>query len=462
MLRRLARSPWLYFGLAAALVLLALLSQLERGPRRAGALADVAKLHERTDLCVIFVVVDTLRADHLGSYGYARDTSPFMDRLAREGVRFETVEAQSSWTKTSMASLWTALWPVQTGLLRWNDALPERAVMPAEAFGASGFRTAGIYRNGWVAPRFGFGQGFDTYLRPSANATPARFERRTPSSHPLQGSDADVTQAALAFLASHGRERFFLYLHLMDVHQYAYDASTRTFGTAYVDAYDSAISWVDHNLGVLAKGLHDRGLLEKTLLVIAADHGEAFGEHGHEGHARDLYSETTRVPLIVSFPFALPRGVVVRELVRNVDVMPTIFELAGLPPIEGAAGRSLVPLILASQDEAGVGTPPAYAQLDRTWGATDQEPRPIVSVRTEDWKLIQAADGSADGELYDERRDPREAHDVAGGAAGARAALEPLAARYLALPPAPWGSADEVELAPEQLEQLRALGYVVR
>jgi choline-sulfatase len=467
MLRRILDSPLLYFTLAGLLLIVAIFSQIELrlAPRPAGKIDEVARLRERKDLNVVWVVIDTLRADHLSGYGYGRSTSPIMDRLAGEGVRFTEVEAQSTWTKSSMASLWTSLWPIQTGILRWNESLPDEAKMPAAALKDAGFRTAGIYRNGWLQPKFGFGQGFDTYYRPGANATPARVQRHNPSAYPLKGSDADVTQSVFEFLRSYGRERFFLYLHMMDVHQYAYDVSTPTYGTEYMDYYDSAINWVDHNVGVVAKALDEARLLDRTVIVISADHGESFGEHGQGllGHAKALYSETTHVPLILSLPFSLPKGVVVNEPVRNVDIWPTIFDLLGLPPIE-SPGRSLLPLIEA----VGHGQapppepPPAFAHLDRSWGAAEHEPNPVVSVKKAGWKLIHWVNGSGPEELYDENKDPGDKQNVAKEQRAALAKLEPLVSEYLAQPLGPAGNPRKIEVNKEELEQLRALGYIVK
>jgi arylsulfatase A-like enzyme len=465
-LRRILDSPWLYFGAAALLVAAGLLSQVRvRLPERStGSVDAISALRERDDLNVIFVLIDTLRADHLSGYGYSRKTSPFLDSLAQTGIRFSRVEAQSSWTKTSMASLWTGFWPSQTGVLRWDHSVPESAKMPAEQFQDAGFRTAGIYRNSWLTPKFGFAQGFDTYLRPVAAATPARFEKKNPSTHPLQGSDADVTLSAIEFLKANANERFFLYLHLMDVHQYAYDAKIPAFGTSYLDAYDTSIAWVDHNLGVLYAKLAEAGLLERTVIVVAADHGEAFGEHGFEGHARDVHAEVTETPLIISLPFALEEPVVVDDLVANVDIMPTILDLVGLPPLPGAAGRSLVPLILAagSGEKAPLEPRPAYAELDRTWGATEQKPALVVSLRNDDWKYIHSVDGSVPEQLYDKREDPGEKTNVAAEQSVPLAALVQQVSRYLALAPAPFGRADQVEVGEEELERLRALGYVIK
>ena len=129
---------------------------------------------------VLLIVVDTLRADRLGLYGYPRPTSPTLDYLGLAGgIVFRNHHAQSSWTKCSMASLWTARYPVRSGVLRAQDGIPSDAHMPAEILRESGFRTAGLWRNGWVAPSFGFGQGFEAYSRPKAGPVP-RSVRRLP------------------------------------------------------------------------------------------------------------------------------------------------------------------------------------------------------------------------------------------------------------------------------------------
>ncbi len=130
-----------------------------------------------------------------------------------------------------MASMWTGTWPNRNGITRWSHSMPPEATLPAEIFQQAGFQTAGIWRNGWVAPNFGFQQGFDTYLRPLPGMGPDRFQKKTPSSASVVGTDEDLTMAATEFLHAYGHQRFFLYLHYMDVHQYAYDEASSKFGT---------------------------------------------------------------------------------------------------------------------------------------------------------------------------------------------------------------------------------------
>src|SRR5215510_12247227 len=179
----------------------------EPDPRPRGTLDDVLALRNRRDLNVLFILVDTLRADRLHVYGYERETSPNLDALAATGVRFARQVSQSSWTKCSMASLWTGLYPVRTRVLRAYDVLSPEARMPAEIFQEAGYRTAGIWRNGWIAPNFGFSQGFEVYLSPrSERSRQARVQRLDSPNITLEGDDGDVVDSALAFLRANRHE----------------------------------------------------------------------------------------------------------------------------------------------------------------------------------------------------------------------------------------------------------------
>jgi arylsulfatase A-like enzyme len=468
MIRRVLDSPWFYFALAVLLVLVGLRSMIEvRSPDRPkGTLEDLVKLRERKDLNVVFVLIDTLRADRLSSYGYARETSPVMDALAQHGVRFARVTSQSTWTKCSMASLWTGMYPVTHQVLRHQHGLPPEATLPAEIFRDAGYRTSGIWRNGWVAPNFGFDQGFQVYNRPVEARTAEHLAGRTVSASKIGGSDEDITGAAVEFLRGAQRDRFFLYLHYMDVHQYVYDDSAN-FGPTFSDLYDNAIHWVDRNVGALVASLQQLDLMRRTVIVIASDHGEGFKEHGLEGHARTLYTEVVDVPAIIALPFYLDPGVVVQERVESVDLLPTLLDLVGLPPLPGAQGVSLVPAI----QQAATTPPPAepgnwngrtsFAELDRTWADPNAEPNPMVAVTDGPWRLIAYARFPERVELFDHRSDPREQTDVHEAHPEITATLRSKMDEYLATPGASWGRPMEVQLDRLRLEQLRALGYDV-
>ncbi len=466
MLRRIFDSSWFYFTLAGLLLVVAIATQVQvQVPSRPkGTVDDIAKLKERDDLNVIFILIDTLRADHLSAYGYKRNTSPIMKELADYGVRFNHVQSQSSWTKASMASMWLGAYPARTGVLKFRQAVPPDARLPAEIFQSAGYETGGVWRNGWVANNFGFSRGFDMYIRPTASRTPKKFNRRSPSAHPLQGTDLDVTQSAIEYIRAQRDERFFLYLHYMDVHQYLYDDSSALFGTRYLDAYDNAIHWTDRNVGLLLSELDELDILKRTVVVIGSDHGEAFFEHGNEGHARNLYREVMEVPLIVVLPFILEPGIVVDPMVANVDIFPTILDLVGLPAMQGTQGRSVVPLIVqaGSNQPPTEKSPPAFAQLDRSWGRADEESDHIVSVVDGDFRMIHQVNHPDVPELYDRSGDPGESQNIAEERPEVVSDLRSKVDQYLDSTTDAWGAAPTVEIDEMRREQLRALGYVVQ
>lgn len=429
--------------------------------RPAGTWEEIRGLSERGDLNVIFVLIDTLRADRLSAYGYERSTSPVLDALADTGILFRDVLAQSTWTKCSMASLWTASYPATTGITRYPHGVPDEATLPAEIFRDAGYRTVGIWRNGWVAPNFGFGQGFDLYFRPPLRSGKhARADN--PSAFSIPGTDHDATASAVEFLRGVGDERFFLYLHYMDVHQYVYDDSAN-FGTTYSDIYDNSISWVDKNVGHLVAVLQREELMRRTILVVASDHGEAFDEHGTEGHARNLYAETVRTPLLISLPVRLKQGIQVDTPVANVDIWPTVLDLAGLPPLPAGQGRSLVPVIEAAArgDEDGDRSRTRYAQLDTSWGKRGKKPQPLLSVDDGRHRLIQRPAKPEGAELYQVEQDPYEQKNIAADNPEVLEQLRANLAAHLDGPEAPWGGPKEVALDDFELSQLRALGYMV-
>jgi len=460
------RWPWLVAASVAALAFLSTFVEIrlpgdwDRRPR--GAAEDIARLRERGDVNVLMILVDTLRAERLGSYGYARDTSPVLDRLAHSGVRFERQLAQSTWTKSSMASLWTGLNPARTGITRYDDVIPEAARMPAEILREAGFQTVGLYRNGWVAPTFGFDQGFDVYQRPVATSLPPNVRRDNPTLSD-RGTDAGVVEAAQEFLRVNGRQRWFLYVHLMDLHEYIYDEESALFGASYSDNYDNSIRWTDGTIGILLEALSDQGYLEHTIVVVASDHGEAFLERGFEGHAREVYRETTEVPFLLSFPFRLEPGIVVKARTSNVDIWPTILDLLGLEPPEGIDGRSRLPEILSSiageaPDDSGQ---IAISDLNRNWAKEGSDPLPTIAVVEDTFRYVRTPGPGGNRlteRLYDARNDPRELRDRAAEDPQTLERLRAVADDYAKAKPS-WGAAPKRELSELELNLLRALGY---
>ncbi len=436
-------------------------------PRPQGDLYDIEALKRRDDVNVLFVLTDTLRAHRLSAYGYERETSPTFDYMSSTGVRFARHLAQSSWTKCSMASLWTGLYPQRTGVVRSPHATPEEAVMPAEIFLEAGFRTAGLWRNGWVAPSFGFGQGFEVYEKPAPRAPSASVRVENPHIK-LEGTDNEIVTAALEFLRVHGRERWFLYVHLMDVHQYLYDLDNALFGSTYSDIYDNSIRHTDEIIGNLLTHLVEQGLLEKTLVVMASDHGEAFSERGIEGHAREVFRESTEVPFVIGFPFRMDPGVVVETRTRNVDIWPTVLDLLGLPELPDTDGRSLVPEIMrAAAGKPATEAPHGIAHLERGWGRPEQPERPAVAVAKGPYRYVlqkgkeTPLDPTVES-LFDASNDPLERRNVIDDEPEVAEELRQLAQDYFDSPPPPWGDVTaNVELDEQEAAELRALGYAV-
>ncbi len=462
------RWPWL---VAAGAIVVAYLSTLvevrlpgDWDQRPLGSVEDIAQLRDRSDLNVLFIVIDTLRAERLGSYGYQRATSPVLDELAHSGVRFARQLAQSTWTKSSMASLWTGLYPARTGITRYGDVIPPTAQMAAEILRDAGFQTIGLWRNGWVSATFGFGQGFEVYQRSLAKPLPPNVRLANPTLDD-KGTDDALLESALEFLRVSGRQRWFLYLHLMDLHEYIYDAESALFGSSHSDVYDSSILWTDGSIGFVLESLAELGQLENTLIAVTSDHGEAFLERGFEGHARDVYRETTEVPFLLAFPFRLEPGVVVQARTQNVDVWPTILDILGLEAPQGIDGRSLLPEILASaagRGPADNGQRIAIADLDQTWARRESDPLPAVAVSEGPLRYVRVerAGGEAIENLFDAATDPYEFRDRAAEDPETLARLRAAADQYLKSVP-PWGEPPTRELDEIELNLLRALGYKI-
>jgi len=435
-----------------------------------GSLQDIEYLAHREDINVLFILVDTLRSGRMSAYGYERDTTPVLKNLSRAGIRFDRHIAQSSWTKASMASMWTSFYPTRTGIVKYDDIIPEAAVMPAEVFTEAGFRSIGLFRNGWVSPVFGFGQGFEIYKKPIVS-----MARRTNQvENPLakdRGTDDEIIKAATEFLRIEGKadKRWFLYLHLMDVHEYTYDEASAIFGSGYSDIYDSSILWTDTSIDILLGTMMDWGLLRNTIVVIASDHGEAFRERGHEGHARFVYKETTETPFIILLPFRLESGgIVVHSRSRNVDIFPTLYDMLGIEtPVElaDADGVSLMPDILAAargKTSKEAYQREAFAHLRQGWGQrTSANMRSTFALMSGDLRYVNQVRGSETiEELFDARSDPKELIDLSTERIEDLESMRSRARELAEIDPV-WGEPETRDLSELELNQLRALGYEI-
>ncbi|MFO8073006.1 MAG: sulfatase [Polyangia bacterium] len=317
---------------------------------------------------LIFVSIDTQRADRLGVYGYKHDTTPNLDAFAEEAVVFEDHHAQSSLTLPSHVSILTGLNPPNHGV-RNNGKfrLTDRALTLAEILGDAGYSTAAIISAGVLSPIFGLNQGFDFY-----DGDFSGLDDKT------QTDAAAATRRAVAWLEKRRKdERLFLFVHYYDPHP-PFSAPPRF---RFDHGYDAEVAFVDEQIGKLFSYLEKIERFEDALIVVTSDHGESLGEHAVLGHTIVLYEQTLHIPLLVRFPGAKHGGERVDRLTRNIDLMPTLLSHLGLRPPERIDGASLLSSIGA---DSSAPEPSSYAE---TFYA------PMVqlhqkSIIDDGWKLI--------------------------------------------------------------------------
>ena len=349
----------------------------------------------------ILISLDTLGAKHLGAYGSERPTSPFFDSLAARGALFENAWVQYPSTLVSHMSIFTGLYPQQHGVFPPSFRLsPEIATLP-ERLSQAGYRTAGHTEGGFLGRGYGFDRGFDEFTDPRLRDT----------------TDIERTfEKGLEFLRSlEPEERFFLFLHTYSVHDpYLPPEPYRSMfwpgepppgpdrlpirllnaGLTSVDErqldyfealYDGGVRYADGVLERFFAELAELGLEAQTTMVITSDHGEEFREHGRVGHTQ-VYPETLHVPLLVLHP-DLEAGRRVGELVQSIDIAPTLLELAGAPPLEAAAGRSLVPLLVGER-----------RRDSRAWAEVLESYRQETLIEQRGQEMVQMVDTGYPGE----------------------------------------------------------------
>jgi len=409
---------------------------------------------------LVWIVVDTLRADYTSPYGFESDTAPELAHWAERGVLFERTRSQSSWTKMSVASYMTSLWPRSHGIREAQDGLGESAVTVAEVLRDAGYATYGVQTNGWLHQSFGFHQGFDRYMFPKGGGNP-NLGRPTLWPH------ADrVYEEAVRLIEAHDPDRpFFLYLHFMDVHEFAAPPSFKTFGTDSRGAYLAAVRWVDDAVERVREKLDDAGLLDRTVMIFGADHGETFGEHGVHGHARNVLTPVIWVPLVFRFPFAV-EPVRVATQVRNVDIAPTLLDLVGLTPPPSFEGRSLLPLMTGESEPdrttfAALGVPlfpDASVQSSVSDGEWTYARNALPEEGDEQAYEDRAAAPGAEY-LFDRRVDPVENVNLMAREEDEAARMRQLLDTHLEQS-APGVVEKGVRIDPSIADRLRAMGYL--
>ncbi|MBD3370911.1 sulfatase-like hydrolase/transferase [Candidatus Fermentibacteria bacterium] len=410
---------------------------------------------------VLLVVIDALRSDHLGCYGYHRDTSPVIDSLASSGTLWLRAQAQAPWTLPSMASIMTGQTVKSHGTRKTVGALtalsPELPTL-STLLSQHGYRTAAFMNCHWCSQLYGFHRGFGMFDCVDAG-------------HGRAETTVDMVLDWLSGLEQ--GERFAVVVHLFDVHapyrppgEYRSlflraDSVARFFWDVdkeahelydpqnvdtYIDLYDGEIAWVDRNLHRLLQGLGEMGRADSTIIVITADHGEEFLEHGWIEHGVTLYQEVLHVPLIISGP-GVPRGVVDSAVVGSIDVMPTVLSLLDVEIPSNLDGVALRP----GRSPRGRTIPSGGATPD-CWCEEGLVNRKTVSVLRGDSKLIY--DGRTDSSVtYDLSEDPLEQSELPPDSSLLEAALYYYSSPPKVLPPILEGLGEEHERI------IRSLGY---
>jgi len=380
---------------------------------------------------VVICVLDAARADHVGSYGYPRDTTPNLDKLGEESVIFRNHFSTYPSTKPSTASLFTGLYP-DTHRIMQGKALDKSGATLAQRLKEAGFHTALFSSNAVASPEVGIGADFEEVFANSAGRGEAKGGPITPSAGDAWRTPEGLTEVFGRWLSKEGRSRFFAYCHFLPPHT-PYDApeevqawfaaqqpvavrqghfefpETRPpYGRdrmlppqEWVNRYDANLRWADWGVGEVVRLLRERGLLDNTLLIVTSDHGEAFGEHGYVFHAHAVYDEFVHIPLVMRFPGQQRVIGEVSALTQTVDLAPTVLDLWEVPYERSEIqGSSLLPLVTGEKRKV----------RDHVF-ATCGEPWPSYLVRDAAWSLLLYRGGKLRA-LYDLRNDPGQTRNV--------------------------------------------------
>lgn len=409
---------------------------------------------------VLIFLVDTLRASHLGCYGYFRDTSPNIDKFASESVLFEQAYSVSPWTKTSCTSLFTSMYPVAHGCHDAGDSAADTLVMMAELFKARGFRTRGFSSNKSCSGDFNLDQGFDEFTLFDATAWKAAHPERPKIGYvPIEFMMPDT----MKFLDEVGETPFFLYFHNTDPHApYGPPSKYARWGERNPwNRYDGEILYTDDYFGRVIGKLRALGKLDETLIIFTADHGEEWADHGTMSHGHTLYNELLHVPLMFRHPSLKPARRT--EIVRLIDVLPTLIEMCNLDgELATIQGRSLTALLSGKLD-------PMPEEQFVFAEVMFREKIQAVSLETDGWKIIwhielkkfkglNRREAKNEWRLYYTRQDVGERINLSNVDAGEFANMKRKLGRVRAEKKKAQPPGLRVSIPPETLEKLKTLG----
>ncbi len=397
-----------------------------------------------SDLNLLVITLDTTRADRLGAYGWPQSATPELDRIAHEGVLFEHAATPAPLTLPAHSSLFTAKYPPHHGV-RDNGGfyLDERETTLAERLRTRGLKTGGFVGAYVLDRTWGIAQGFDTYFD---NFDLSKYD--SPSLGDVERPANEVADHALAWLDGVKSSRFFGWVHFYDAHA-PYDPP-EPYRTRFArDLYLGEIAFVDAQIGRLRSFLEANRLLDRTVIVAIGDHGESLGDHGESAHGFFVYDSVLHIPFMIRASYDTMRGRQVSDLVRSIDLAPTVLDLLGIQLDDHVDGRSLVPMMTGAVREMGLSAyaEAVYPRYHFGWG----DLRSLTDGR---FKYIDAPRP----ELYDLVQDPRETNNLF-------ADRRPLADRMAAVLKSIASSQQQVpepaaNVDPDARARLAALGYV--
>ncbi|MCP4605540.1 MAG: sulfatase-like hydrolase/transferase [Proteobacteria bacterium] len=354
------------------------------------------------DANILFITVDTVRADHFSCYGYERETTPAIDALAKEGSLFLNMWAHAPSTRYSIPAILTGRHPSQIlwDKTVWWPGLQAETYTMAEMMKDHGLTTGAILCDRYFYRKRHIDQGFDYYNNKNASLHHGKNPADTTGT-----SSKEQADFAVEYLINNKDNRFFLWVHFEDPHyKYEEHEGTPTFGPGEIDRYDTEILFTDKHVSRIFETLRELSIYDKTIIIVTSDHGEGFGEHGIDFHGYHLYSPQTKVPMIVRVPgleskrISMPAG--------HVDLVPTMVNLVGGKPINNVFGRSLV------AEMAGLAPPDSDREIFQE--VIYEGPTERRAVVTKKWHLIYNMVPDNTFELYDIETDPLETRDLWG------------------------------------------------
>jgi arylsulfatase A-like enzyme/Tfp pilus assembly protein PilF len=389
---------------------------------------------------IILISIDTLRADHLGAYGYRKSVTPNLDQLAREGIVYEHAYTPVPLTLPAHTALLTGEYPPKNGVRDNGEALLASVPTLAERLRENGLNTTAFVGAFVLDRRFGLARGFENYW---GDFQLFRYPGKDPGMIQIRGDRVEA--AAEEWITAHHSDRFFAFVHFYDLHgpYLLPEPWLSRFGD---DVYDGELAYTDDLIGRLWKSLQKLGLADRTALIITADHGEGLGDHGERHHGFFLYNSTINIPMIVRMPGGASGGTRIQNVARLIDIAPTICSLLGVPPLPTFQGHSLI----ANGEDKTISPEPAYSET--LYPYRHFHTAPLYAVETERYSFISAPRR----ELYDLNLDPKQTHNLAPTAASLANRLQ-NDLKQIASEQAPQTAA---QMSPEAMKALNSLGYV--